>query len=136
MADLSITAASVIPGTGAQTRDTTAGATITAGKVVTVDPATSKYVLCDTDHATAALRIAKGIALNGASDGQPLKVQTEGPITLGAVLTAGVAYYASNTAGGICPAADVATERSVLLGIASSSSVLELDIQDSGVTVA
>lgn len=136
MTDISITAASVIPGSGATTRDTIAGATITAGKVVALDPATGKHVLCDTDHATAALRIAKGIALNGASDGQPMKVQTGGPITIGGTMTAGVAYYASNTAGGICPAADVATERSVLLGIATSTTVLDLDIQDSGVTVA
>lgn len=136
MTDISITAANVIPGAGATTRDTIAGATITAGKVVTIDPATNKYVLCDTDHATTALRIAKGIALNGASDGQPMKVQTAGPITIGGTMTAGVAYYASNTAGGVSPAADVATERSVLLGIATSTTVLELDIQDSGVTVA
>lgn len=136
MTDISITAANVIPGAGAQTRDTISGATIAAGKVVSVDTATGKYVLCDTDHATAALRIAKGIALNGASDGQPMKVQTEGLITIGGTMTAGVAYYASNTAGGICPVADVATERSVLLGIATSATVLDLDIQDSGVTVA
>lgn len=135
MADISITAASVIPGTGAKSRDGTAGATIAAGKVVVVDPATGKYVLCDTDHATAALRIADGIALNGASDGQPIKVQTEGPLTIGGTMTAGVAYYASNTAGGICPVADVTAERSVLLGIATSTTVLDLDIQDSGVTV-
>jgi hypothetical protein len=136
MTDISITAANVIPGAGATTRDGTAGATITAGQVVAIDPSTSKYVLCDTDHATAALRIAKGIALNGASNGQPIKVQTEGPITVGGTMTAGVAYYASNAAGGISPAADVATERSVLLGIATSTTVLDLDIQDSGVTVA
>jgi hypothetical protein len=136
MTDISITAASVLPGTGAKTSDGTAGATITQGQVVAIDPATGKYVLCDTDHATAALRIAKGIALNGASNGQPIKVQTEGPITIGGTMTAGVAYYASNTAGGISPAADVATERSVLLGIATSASVLDLDIQDSGVTGA
>jgi hypothetical protein len=136
MTDISITAANVIPGAGATTRDGTAGATITAGQVVAFDPSTRKYVLCDTDHATAALRIAKGIALNGASNGQPIKVQTEGPITVGGTMTAGVAYYASNAAGGISPAADVATERSVLLGIATSTTVLDLDIQDSGVTVA
>jgi len=135
MADISITAASVLPGTGATTRDTTSGATITAGKVVTIDPSTGKYVLCDTDHATAALRIAKGIALNGASDGQPMKVQTEGPITLGAVLTAGTDYWASNSAGGICPRADVTAERAVLLGTATSTTVLNLQIQDTAVVV-
>jgi hypothetical protein len=133
MADLSITAASVLPGTGATIKQITWGATIVAGKTVTKDPATDKWVLADSNHATAALRITKGISLNGGGDGQPGAVQTAGPITLGAVLTAGVGVYQSDTPGGICPVADVgAAERAVFLGMPTSTSVLALDIQDSG----
>lgn len=136
MADLVITAASVLPGSGATIREVTWGATVTAGKVVVADPATGKWVLADNNHATAALRIAAGIALNGGADGQPGHVLTAGPVTLGAVLTAGVAYYLSDTAGGIAPVADVGSgERSVLLGIATSTTVLDFDVQDSGVAL-
>lgn len=136
MADLTITATAVVPGSGSQIKNVTSGATITAGKSVVRDSATGKWVLADSNHATVALRTAGGIALNAASDGQPLAVLTGGPITLGAILTAGVAYYQSDTAGGICPVADVgAGERSVLIGIAKSTSSLEVDIQDSGVSL-
>lgn len=133
MADLILTAASVLPGAGASTKNVTSGATIVAGKTVVRDPATSKWVLADSNHATVALRTTGGIALNGASDGQPLTILTGGPITLGAVLTAGVGFYQSDTPGGICPVADVgAGERAVFLGIATSTSSLAVDIQDSG----
>lgn len=136
MADLTQTAASVLPGSGAAIKHVTAGAAITAGKMVARDPATGKWVLADSNHATIALRVAGGMALNGASDGQPLAVATGGLVTPGAVLTAGVAYYLSDTPGGVCPAADIGTgERVVLLGIARSSTVLNLDIQDSAVTL-
>ncbi len=77
-----------------------------------------------------------GIALNGASSGQPVAVLTKGPITLGAVLTGGVAVMASDTPGGLCPVADVgAGERSVLIGLPTNTSVLNVDIQDSGVAL-
>lgn len=134
MADLSITATSVIPGEGATVKHgVTAGASITAGKTVVRDPSTGKWVLADSNHATAALRVPGGIALNAGGDGQPISVLTAGPITLGAVLTAGVAVYQSDTAGGICPVADVGSgERSVLIGMPTSTSVLNVDIQDSG----
>lgn len=136
MANLTVTAASVIPGAGAKSTPGIAGATITAGQVVAKDPATGKFVLCDSNHATAALRIPKGIALNGAGDGQPITVHTEGPLAFGAILTAGTDYWVSDTPGAICPRADVGSgERAVLLGLATSTSVLDVQIQDSGVTV-
>lgn len=136
MADLTLTAASVLPGTGATIKQVTSGATVAAGKTVVRDPATNKWVLSDSNHATAALRALDGIALNGASDGQPMTVLTDGPITLGAVLTAGVAYYQSDTAGGICPVADVGSgETATLIGIATSTSSLTVSIQESGVAL-
>lgn len=136
MVDLVITAASVLPGAGASVKHVTSGATVTAGKSVVRDPATGKWVLADSNHATAALRTPGGVALNGASDGQPMAVLTDGPLTLGAVLTAGVAYYQSDTAGGICPVADVGSgERSVLIGIATTTSSLAVAIADSGVAL-
>jgi hypothetical protein len=63
-------------------------------------------------------------------------VQKAGDITIGATLTAGTAYYLSDTPGGICPVADVGTGESVcLLGLAKSTTFLALDIQVPGVTL-
>lgn len=136
MADLTITAASVIAGGDAGIENGRAGATVTAGQVVYKEASSGKFKLTDTNSATAEVKNAYGIALNGASDGQPLAVQKSGKITLGSVLTAGTAYYASETPGGIQSAADVATENVAFLGIALSASSLQMAIINSGVTVA
>lgn len=136
MADLTITASAVLPGANASIANGTAGEAITAGKAVYLASATKKWMLADSDSATAEARRAKGIALNGASLNQPVTVQTGGDITLGATLVAGTAYYLSETAGGIQPVADLATPESVcLLGLAKSTSVLALNIQFPGVSL-
>lgn len=138
MSDLTITAANVLPGSGATIdRSAPAGATITAGKSVYLDTAaTGKWQLADADAATAISRGQgkTGIALNGASDGQPIAVLTEGDITIGATLTAGVSYYVSATPGGICLFADLTTGDYVtLLGVATSTTVLKVEKLYSGV---
>lgn len=133
MADLSITAASVVKGGTAKTVEGTAGATIAAGQAVYRDAATGNYLLADSNGAAAA-RIPGGIALNGAAVNQPVEILTEGPVTIGATMTAGEAYYLSDTPGGIGPRADVASgENTVLIGLATSTTVLDVDIQASGV---
>lgn len=135
MVDLVITAANVVPGANATVRNGSAGATIAAGEVVYLDSATSTYKLADANGA-AALRSPRGIALNGASAGQPLAVAEGGDVTLGVVLTAGVAYYLSGNPGKIAPVADlVAGHYPVILGIATSTSVLNLKIHESGVSL-
>ena len=135
MPDLTITAANVVPGADAVRESGTAGEAITAGRLVCFDPTTLTYRLADS-NGVAALRVPNGIALNTASTGQPLGVQTAGDITLGAVLTAGVAFYLSDTPGGICPVADLATgESPCVVGIAKSTSVLSVRILPSGVTL-
>lgn len=137
MADLTITATSVVAGGGAKTVEGTAGATITAGQVVYLDSTTGTYKLADCDSATAAVRSPDGIALNGAASGQPVEVLTRGNITIGATLTGGVAYYLSGTAGGICPVADLATgDYPTIVGIATSASVLSVLFHESGFALA
>jgi hypothetical protein len=134
MADLSITAASVKPSAGAVIASGIAGATITAGQLVHRNTTSGKFVLSDADG--SGLKQVLGVALNGASDGQPLSVQTGGDITIGATVTAGTTYYASPTAGGICPLADVASgDDPIIIGIAKSASVLMLRIADPDVTI-
>ncbi len=136
MADLTITAANVLAGAGAAVSRGVAGATVTAGQAVYLDTSDGKWKLADNNSATAAVRSPDGIALNGASNGQPLSVLTAGPITIGAALTAGVAYYLSDTPGGICPVADLATgEYPTVIGIATSTTVLNVQINSSGVAL-
>jgi hypothetical protein len=134
MADLVITAATVVAGSAARRLPPgPAGEAVAAGKAVALHPTTKKWMLADSNSATAALRTADGIALNGAALDQPLVVAEAGPVTIGATLTPGVAYYLSDTPGGICPVGDVGSGEYVcLLGLATSSSVLDLDIQASG----
>lgn len=136
MTDLTITATSVVgDGSGKRTYGT-AGEAITAGQAVYFDTTVNKWKLADSDSATVAAKTAGGIALNGAALNQPVTVQVEGDVTIGATLTKGTAYYLSETAGGIQPAADLTTGENVCqLGIAKSTSVLAVRIVAPGVTV-
>lgn len=135
MADLTITAANVVAAANAVRESGTAGATITAGQLVYLDTTDMKYKLADNNGA-AALRVPNGIALNGAANNQPLVIQKAGDITIGATMTAGVAYYLSDTPGGICPVADLASgEYPCIIGIAKSASLLDVGIHPSGVAL-
>jgi hypothetical protein len=136
MTDIVITPANVLSGSGAGTEHSTAGATVTAGQLVYRDQATGRCPLADSNSATPAARTPRGFALNGAANGQPLAIHKEGPITVGGTLVPGVAYYLSDTPGGLCPVADVgAGEYSCLIGIATSATVLDVSIQPSNVAL-
>lgn len=139
MTDLSITAGNVIAGSNAVIRRGVAGATITAGAVVYLDEVTTgEWLLADADNASAAARGSGriGIALNGASDGQPLAVQVDGDITIGATMTAGVTYYLSDEPGAIAPYADLVTGDYVtVVGTSISTTVLRLSFDYSGVAL-
>lgn len=138
MTDIAITAANVVKGSNSTIEQGTAGATITAGQAVYKASATGKYLLADSNSATAEARTPRGIALNGASDGQPLAILRSGEITIGATLDPEApAYYLSDTPGGICPVADVGNgEYFCLIGLAKSASVLDVSIKASGVAMA
>jgi hypothetical protein len=136
MADISVTAASVIKGTGAQTGRGIAGASIAAGKTLYADTSDSgKLKLADANAASPAFIVA-GIALHAAESGQPIEYQSGGNLTFNAVLTAGTIYVLSATAGGIAPASDLASgHKVVLLGVATSTTNLEMALNNSGATV-
>ena len=137
MADLTITAANVVRGSNAKIEHGDAGATITAGQCVYRDTTDGEYKLSDADSGTAAVRSVRGIALNSASDGQPMTILRSGDITIGASVTAGVAYYLSDTPGGIAPVADLATgDYPTLIGIAKSTTVIAVKINESGVALS
>lgn len=134
MPDLSITATAVVPGEAADLQTYTAGATITAGRSVYLD--TDGTVKLAAANGAAPIRSPLGIAVNAASPGQPVEVQRGGRLTLNAVMTRGVAYYQSRTAGGIAPFADlVAGDFPTLLGMARSTTVLDVTIREGGTAI-
>jgi hypothetical protein len=133
MADIAVTASSVVMGTGAVVdRSRVAGeAGITAGMIVYLN-GSNKYV--KADNVTAAKATVRGIALNGAGTDQPIDVQTAGEITMGEIFTAGEVIVNGAGAGAIAPSADAgAGEYNTIIGVAKSTSVLIMGIQASGV---
>lgn len=136
MTDISITAANVVAGSGSRRSVGTAGETIAAGKAVYKSSTSNLWLLADSNAAAAEAKTAGGIALCGASLNQPIVVHESGPVTIGATLTAGTAYYLSDTPGGICPLADVGSGEAVcLIGLAASTTVLDVGIQAPGVSL-
>ncbi|MGE0214003.1 MAG: hypothetical protein AB7S41_20120 [Parvibaculaceae bacterium] len=136
MADISITAANVklVSGPSEQLK---AGAAVTAGQIAYRDSATKTAKLADNDSATAEVRAVFGMALHAAAVDQPIALAKSGAVVdLGAVLTAGVDYYLSGTAGAICPRADVTTgDDPIRIGMALTTSRLQLDFNDPNVTL-
>lgn len=135
MADLTITAASVVPVTTSKSvrKEGIAGGTITAGMPVYKDSSNEIQPAANT---SAVLANVVGIALNGASDGQPVTYQDSGVINLGATLVVGMPYFLS-AAGKISPATDVATGDFVTyLGTALTAANFEISIHASGTAAA
>lgn len=109
MADLSQTAASVKPGSGAVIdRSYVFGETVAAGAPVYLSGsgASAKWMNAQADSAAHAA--VRGVAICSGSLDQPAAVQTAGAFTVGATVVAGKSYYVSNTAGKLCPEADIA----------------------------
>lgn len=128
MVDIVLTATSVIPGADSVQEAGTLGATVTAGQLGYKEAATKTWKLFDSNSATAEVRQVTGIFLNGGASGQPCRIHKSGDITIGATLTAGLAYYGSDTPGGICPVADIGSGEYVnLVGIAKSATVLTVN---------
>lgn len=136
MADITITAANVVAGSNAVIGYGTAGATITAGQTLYADSSDSDSLkLADADD-TAAKATVVGIALHGASDGQPLQYIKTGTITIGGTVAVGTVYVQSGTAGGIAPVADLASgDYTTTLGIGKTASTIDVRIHNSGVQV-
>lgn len=135
MADVSFTAASIKPGTGAQTQEVRWGGTVTPGLVV-YQAADGDYEAadCETSVLTAA---AVGIALTGGGNGQWGVIQTGGALITSAHLSLASPVYILSVSGAICPAADLANNDYItIIGVAKSTTSLELCIKASGVQAA
>ena len=135
MADLTITAAQVEAGATAKKLVVTAGETITAGQLVYTDSADDgKYKKCDAS--SAAYAEVAGVALNGASDDQPLSILTYGSIDPGATVSVGYIYVVSRNSGAIAPVTDLASADFVsVVGIGTTSSNIEVKLIASGVAL-
>ena len=127
MPDVTVTAAEVLADSGTITGDYTAGETITAGQVLYADSSDAGSAkLADADASLAAAT-AIGIALNGASDGQPVRVAIGGTLDPGFTVTVGTIYVVSDTPGGIKPSADLlAGDYVTVIGVGITASQLKL----------
>lgn len=136
MADLSITAGNVLKQANTMVVTGLAGETITRGMAVYKE-STTNYIK-KANAAAANTSTVVGIALNDAGLDQPISYATSGQIKPGATLTLGERYFLSDAAaGGICPSADVGSGSYVsYLGTAISTTILNLNIDNSGVAVA
>jgi len=136
MADYTLTSANVIHSANAEYKTYTAGATIAAGQPVYLDSTAldaqnkPKAKLADA-NASATTSTVHGIAANTASSGQPLRVVTfDADFTHGlTTVAAGDVIVLSATAGGLAPAADIASGwYPVVIGVATSATNCVLSI--------
>jgi hypothetical protein len=134
MADLTGVTAVRPAAIATQTRIIPYGATIAAGQPVV--RVAGVAVLADAD-ASEALAEAEGVAITPGVDGGFGIVAFGGSIVLvGTTMSVGTTYYVSPTAGGIMPAADLASGDFVTrLGTAASATQLDLSIEATGIEV-
>lgn len=132
MANLTITAGNVAPSAGADIVRGTAGATITAGLVCYLDTGDGRFKPASQNASAINARVV-GIALNGASAGQPVALITAGNLVAGATVVVGEIYLLG-ASGAIMPVADLAQGNYVtVLGVGVSTSVIAVNIQVSNV---
>ena len=138
MSAISITAANVLASAQAIKEQCIAGATITAGQVVYLDTSTGTVKLADADASATTAR-AYGIALGGASSGQPILICKEDPdFTPGGTLSISAAaddavYILDGTAGAFCPIGDIAAgDYPVVIGVAKSATKMFFKIVGGG----
>lgn len=136
MADVTVTATSVVPDSGTQTLDAILGAAVTAGQTLYLDAADGNKAKLADANASAATAATKGIALNGGAIGQPVKLAIGGTLNPGFTVGVGAVYVQSATPGGIAPVADLAAGHfPVVLGIGVTASQLKLVMQAGGVAI-
>jgi len=139
MADLAVTAASVLASNSADVRyNYKFGATVTTGQVVYLDSTSSTWKLVDQDASAAGNNVAdlRGIALNNGANNQPAAVCVrDASFTPGTTLTNGTAVYASDNAGAITHDVPGAGSYTVFLGLPRSTTTMNLNPVGGGVAV-
>ncbi len=135
MADLTQTPANVAIGSSvSRVRVVQVAEAVVQGEPGYLDVTGGKYRKTDADASEEAARAA-GIFLSPAPiDGFAVLAESGSVVNLGATLTVGETYVVSAAAGKIAPIGDVASGWYVtILGVASSTSLLTLRINATGV---
>jgi len=131
--DYSVTATSVLASSSATTSRGTAGTSITAGQSL-AKAADGTLVLFDA-NAAAPANVFLGISLSGGATGQPIfYVTADTSFTPGFTVAAGAIVIGSSTAGGLCPAADLATGHYLtIVGVGIGSNKIKMSPVAAGV---
>jgi len=121
MADLTITPANVAQISGTTLVTGVAGETILAGQPLYLKAADARlWKARSAAAATTEESTPLGIAMHGATAGQPVTYASGGVINIGATTVKTTPYVLSATAGGIAPMTDlVSTNKIVYLGYAT-----------------
>ena len=138
MSDLAVTGTQVVKASNASVTNGTAAQTITAGQ--TVYQNASGFFALAQGNASATATVT-GIALNPAAANQPIQVLTAGGFSSMNSISgfsgfSGMVYVLSAAnPGGIAPNADLVTGNQVsVLGVASSPTLIQVQLQNSGAT--
>lgn len=131
MADITITNSNVKPSSTAKIdKSGTAGEVLAAGHLVYKSGSTWLKADCDASTTDSTKSVVVGMALNdGLIIGSPVAVATEGEVDVGSVLTQGVTYFLSGTAGVMQLESDLATDDWVtIVGTATDANTLKIKI--------
>lgn len=139
MANLTITAANVLAGSGARIeRGYAAAQNLTGGQSVYLDTSTDppRWRQADADAAGGTASMVGGVALHSTSALQPVAVITEGDYNPGATVAVGTIYVVGATAGSIAPAADLTSGwYTAIIGIATTTSNINIMRHAGGVAI-
>ena len=137
MADLTVTVASVaVTSSTAGVEVVQVGEAVTQGEPVYKKASDNKYWLADADASEEAAGASRLVLTPASTDGYAIVARPGASVNVGATLTVGERYYASDTPGGIKPSADLTTGDYVtLVGVAETTSSLKLYFSATGVQV-
>jgi hypothetical protein len=136
MANLTLTAANVVPSAAATYSRAAAGVAIGAGDIIFLD--TDRTFKLSDANAVAPANTVTGIAANSAAVGQPVAAVTADPaLAIGGTVTQGEVLVLSATPGKIAPVADLATGYNVvILGVGDASNKVNFRPHAPGIVVA
>lgn len=131
MADLSITAATVLMSATGKKAEGIAGAAISAGDILYKDTADGNKLKLADSNVTGKTDVC-GIALADAAIGQPVHYCLSDPaLAIGATVAIGAIFILSATPGGIAPAADAASGMElVILGVGVSTTAINVNFSN------
>ena len=126
MADLVITPANLVLQSNTRFIPAVAGEGLNAGAPVWFDSVTQRWFNADADSVVIGANAPRGLVMAGVVAGAPFGLIIGGGLAFGAILTVGVTYYLSKNPGRIAPLADISGGNAFAIGIARTTSIMEL----------